>query len=357
MPSPPQLELFGPGPGAAAEPDRPLEPPAPAPVGEGLRALGARLPDDVRLGTSSWSFPGWTGLVYAREASTDVLAREGLPAYARHPLFRTVGVDRTFYGPVPVDTFRGWAQAVPDGFRFLVKAHEALTLSRFPLHERYGARRGEDNPTFLDPAYARDAVVAPFVEGLGSKAGPLLFQFPPQDIQALGGPSAFADRLHAFLAALPAGPLYGVELRNRELITRDVAEVLEDVGAIPVLAAWRHLPPLPQQAWRLRARSASALVVRWMLPPDLGYEQARELYAPFDRLVNEDPAVRGDIAGLAVEALAEGRPVYVTINNKAEGSAPVSVERLAAALVERLGEARRASVLSPPPGSGSGDRR
>ncbi len=337
MSSPPQLEMFAPAPGVVAEPERPPEPPAPAPVAVGLRELGGRLPADVRLGTSSWSFPGWTGLVYAREADPELLAREGLPAYARHPLFRTVGVDRTFYGPVPVETFRGWAAAVPDDFRFLVKAHEALTLPRFPLHERYGARRGEDNPTFLDAAYARDAVVAPLVEGLGAKAGPLVFQLPPQDVQALGGPSAFADRLHAFLAGLPTGPLYAVELRNRELYTTDVADVLEDVGAIPVLAAWRNLPSLPWQAWRLRARAASALVVRWMLPPELGYEEARELYAPFDRLVNENPAVRGDIAGLTVEALAEGRPVYVTINNKAEGSAPVSVERLAAAVVDRLG--------------------
>lgn len=350
MPSQPQLELFAPAPGVATEPERPPEAPAPAPVAGGLRELGGQLPRECRLGTSSWSFPGWTGLVYAREASTELLAREGLPAYARHPLFRTVGVDRTFYGPVPVETFRAWADAVPDDFRFLVKAHEALTLPRFPLHERYGARRGEQNPTFLDPAYARDAVVGPLVEGLGAKAGPLVFQFPPQDIQALGGPTAFADRLHAFLAALPPGPLYAVELRNRELYTRDVAKVLEDVGVMPVLAAWRHLPSLPQQAWHLQARSASALVVRWMLPPDLGYEEARELYAPFDRLVNENPAVRADIATLVVEALGEGRPVYVTINNKAEGSAPVSVERLAAAVVSRLG-------LSPPPSlRGDGQR-
>jgi len=286
MPSDPQLELFAPTPGVAAEPERPPEPPAPAPVPEDMRELGQRLPRDLRLGTSSWSFPGWTGLVYAQEATTEVLAREGLPAYARHPLLRTVGVDRTFYGPVPVETFRAWAQAVPDDFRFLVKAHEALTLRRFPMHDRYGARRGEENPSFLDPAYARDAVVAPMIEGLASKAGALLLQFPPQDVQALGGPAGFADRLHAFLAALPPGALYAVELRNRALYTSD--------------------------------------------------EEARELYWPFDRLVNENPSVRGDIADLAVEAISQGRPAYVSINNKAEGSAPVSVERLAVAVMSRL---------------------
>ena len=85
-----------------------------------------------------------------------------------------------------------------------------------------------------------------------------------------------------------------------------------------------------------------------MLPPQLEYEEARKLYAPFDRLVNEDPGVRSDIASLAVEALAEGRPVYVSINNKAEGSAPVSVERLAAAVMARL----EAAGVNPSPASG-----
>jgi uncharacterized protein YecE (DUF72 family) len=333
----PQLELFAPTPGVAGKDDAP---PEPAPVDEALRALGTRLPPDVRLGTSSWSFPGWTGLVYARETPAEVLAREGLPAYARHPLLRTVGVDRTFYGPVTTETFRAWADAVPPDFRFLVKAHEALTLPRFPRHERYGARRGEENPTFLDAAYAAQEVVAPFVEGLGGKAGPLVFQFPPLDAQPLGGPGAFADRLHAFLAALPAGPLYAVELRNRDLYTSEVASVLEDVGAVPVLSVWGQMPPLPEQWRRMRGRSAQALVARWMLPPGLGYEEAKELYAPFDRLVNEDSTTRGDLTALVLQALEDGLPVYVTINNKAEGSAPVSIERLAGAIAERLKQRR-----------------
>jgi len=62
----------------------------------------------------------------------------------------------------------------------------------------------------LQASYAADMVVAPFVEGLGEKAGPLVFQFPPQDTRAFGGPARFVERLHAFFAALPRGPLYAV---------------------------------------------------------------------------------------------------------------------------------------------------
>ena len=39
----------------------------------------------------SWSFPGWSGLVYDRASTETELARNGLGAYAAHPLFRSVG--------------------------------------------------------------------------------------------------------------------------------------------------------------------------------------------------------------------------------------------------------------------------
>ena len=38
-------------------------------------ALAARLPREVRFGTSSWSFPGWKGLVWPRRTTTAVLSR------------------------------------------------------------------------------------------------------------------------------------------------------------------------------------------------------------------------------------------------------------------------------------------
>lgn len=313
------------------------EPVGPAEQPEEVMSLGERLPPVLYLGTSSWTFPGWKGrgLVYDREATPARLSREGLAAYARHPILRTVGVDRTFYAPIPAATFAEYAAQVPPGFRFLVKAHEACTLSRWPVHPRYGGLRGQPNERFLDVAYARDLVVAPFVEGLGEKAGPLVFQLPPQDPQDLDGAGPFAERLHAFLTALPRGPLYAVELRNESLLTEALAQALEDAGVCPVLAAWKNMPPVERQAVRLRALRAPALVVRWMLPPHLDYEEARARYFPFDKLVDEDVRTREAIAHVSAAALRAGRPVFVTLNNKAEGSAPLSAVLLARSVMSR----------------------
>jgi uncharacterized protein YecE (DUF72 family) len=323
---------------------RKAQPVGPAAVSEEVRALGARLPRGFYVGTSSWAFPGWTGLVYDREAAQSALAREGLAAYAQHPVLRTVGIDRTFYSPVSSVTFAEYAAQVPEDFRFLVKAHEVCTMARYPLHERYGVHRGQSNDRFLQPGYAADLVVAPFIEGLGAKAGPLVFQFPPQDPRSFGGPERFTERLHAFFSALPRGPLYAVEVRNDELLTQRFAQVLAELGVSPVLSAWRHMPPVVEQATRTQALEARVLVARWMLPPHLGYEEAYARYAPFNRLVEEDTVTREALARLCAQASAKALPAFVIINNKAEGSAPLSALQLAHSLDCVLQPRRDASL-------------
>ena len=289
-------------------------------------ALAARLPAGTYLGGSTWSFPGWAGLVYDRAHPAARLARHGLAAYARHPLLRAVGIDRTHYRPLPAAELARYAAAVPPDFLFLVKAHEACTLAHYPDHPRYGAERGRPNPLFLDAAHAAAEVVAPYAEGLGAKGGALLFEFAPQD---LGPPRRFAARLHAFLAALPPGPLYAVELRNRELLTADYAAALAAAGACHCLNVHPRMPDVRVQA-RLAGVAAAPLTVgRWLLGSGASYEVASKRFAPFDRLAAPDPVARRALAGLARGALAAGRRVLLTVNNNAEGCAPLSIVALA----------------------------
>jgi uncharacterized protein YecE (DUF72 family) len=323
-----QLQLF---PGLAPEPAKAgVEP---APFSEEQRELGRTLPEDVYLGGSTWSFPGWRGLVYDGKHTESKLAREGLAAYARHPLFRCVGVDRTYYAPVPAQDLAEYAAQVPDDFRFVVKAHEACVVSRWPDRPRYGAQRGQVNPLFLDPVHAAEQVVAPFVEGLGAKAGAILFQFAPQD---LGVPERFAEELRRFLCALPHGPVYAVEVRNREVLTPAYADALAEARACHCHNVHPRMPDVLIQASLAgtdRPRTPITLG-RWLLGPGMTYEQAGRLYAPFNRLVAPDEAARTALAELARNALAAGRPFVCTVNNNGEGCAPLSIEALARKIVE-----------------------
>ncbi len=315
---PPQLSLFG-----ASEP----APPPVAPAAAALAPVAEALPSTLRLGTSSWTFPGWSGLVWPDTPSEAKLAREGLEVYARHPLLRTVGIDRTFYAPVEASVLAAYAAQVPPDFRFLVKAHEACTLARFPSHARYGAHRGQENERFLDPAYATDRVVGPAVEGLGAKLGPILFQLPPGKQAA-----DFPDRLHRFLDGLPRGPLYAVELRNGGPLGPRYLEALAAAGAVHCLNVHPGMLPIAEQIARVDPVRGPAVVVRWMLHDGLTYESAVAKYGPFSALVDEAPDIRQTIAQLAVAAAQTGVPMWIIVNNKAEGSAPLSIAQLARAI-------------------------
>jgi uncharacterized protein YecE (DUF72 family) len=302
----------------------------PAALSPELFELAKELPASVRLGTMSWSYPGWRGVVYAVDADVKKLAKGGLAAYAQHPLLAAVELDRTYYEPVPSDALRAYAEQVPASFRFVVKAHELCVVNRFPLHPRYGKRRGEENPLFLDPTYATENVIVPALEALGEKLGVILLQFPPQDVS---GGVPFARRLGAFVQRLPRGIVYAVELRNRELLDAGYAAALVDAGAVHCHNVWGQMASVLAQVRMLPPVTRRPLVVRWLMRRGASYQSAGERYLPFDRLVDEDVSNREEVARLVARAAEHGVPSFVMLDNKAEGCAPETAVRLARAIV------------------------
>jgi len=306
----------------------------PAGVEPAVKILGERLPPRIHLGTSSWSFPGWTGLVYAarngKPASEQAIARHGLAAYAAYPLFRTVSLDRTFYASLTQEEFTRYAAQVPAHFRFVVKAPAAITD---PVVRKPGSgEAARDNPLFLDAAAAAATFIRPAIDGLREKAGPLVFQFPPLGWRLLADVPKLAARIAAFMAVLPRGPLYAVEVRDPQLVCEAFARSLNDAGAVPCLAVHARMPPVEDQASTFgldRVNTRTPLVARWNLHAGRGYEDAKADYFPFNRLMEEDAPSRAALARLARTAAAADRDVFITVNNKAEGSAPLSVQRLA----------------------------
>lgn len=297
-------------------------------VMEEQTALVRRLPEGLRLGTSSWTFPGWAGLVYHRRyPSQRAFLRESLREYAAHPLMRTVGIDRSYYAPVPREELREYASQLPTDFRCAMKVWQRISMPVFPRHARYGPDAGKPNRDFLDPDLFASELFEPVRDSFRRHMGPWILEVAPSPTPL--DPAWFVRKLAAFLRAAPSDFPFTVELRDRRLLTRQYAQTLCEHGAFHVFNYWSRMPGLVEQT-RVEGLVGGALsIVRLLLPPGAKYAELKDAYAPFDRLVDPQPRMRQEVKQIAEAALARGAEVYVLVNNKAEGSSPLTVQALA----------------------------
>ncbi len=304
--------------------------------------LAAALPPQVHLGTSSWTFPGWKGLVWEGDYSDAQLSKHGLAAYAQHPLLRAVSLDRAFYRPLSALQYASYAAQVGEDFRFTVKAPALVTDATV---RGESGRAAQINPAFLNPELALHEFVLPALKGLGQKLGALVFQISPLPLALLADMPALLHRLATMLRGLPSpdalsqeapDAVVAVEVRDPHWLTPEFAAVLRAAGAAYCLGLHAKMPPIEGQLPLLRALWPGPLVCRWNLHRShgaFGYKDAINLYQPFDRLVDEDLLTRSLLARVIIATTKAGYPVYATLNNKAEGSAPLSVAALAREIV------------------------
>jgi uncharacterized protein YecE (DUF72 family) len=313
-----------------------------APVTPALASLSKTLPAALRLGTSSWSYPGWIGSVWAQDYSPQKLAKQGLRAYAQHPLLRTVSLDRAFYQPLAVDQYAAYAAQVPEDFRFVVKAPARVADA---MERDETGRVLQPNPGFLDPERATLLFAEPALEGLRHKLGALVFQLSPLPEQVLREIPAFIPRLSTMLRALPdmkavaPDAVIAVEVRNPEWLRPDFVAALRDAGATYCLGLHAKMPAIEEQLPILRALWPGPLVCRWNLHRKhgaYGYEDAKRKYGDFNALVDPDPQTRATLARVIRGTTDAGYPAYVTLGNKAEGSAPLSAIALGEVVANSL---------------------
>jgi len=301
---------------------------------ERLAELARAVPEGILFGTSSWTYPGWKGMVYQRDYPKTGSSAAMLEEYARFPLFRTVGIDSTFYAPPTPEQLTSYARALRPGFRCVSKVWDRLTVNTFPK-ARYRAQGGEPNPDFLNADVFLDEVIRPCDAHFAGHTGPFVFEFQTITRSEGFNPLSFADRLDRFFARLPREQAYAVEVRNQEFLTPPYFAVLREHNVAHVFNSWTRMPPVGEQIELPGAFTAPFAVARILLRPGRTYSEAVDAFAPYDRIQDRNPALRRDIARLVRQAQALRIPAYILVNNRAEGSAPITIAAVAALLEEQ----------------------
>lgn len=287
--------------------------------------LGALAALGIFIGGSSWKYEGWVGQIYSRSRyqvrgrfSRRLFEDTCLSEYAS--VFPSVCGDFSFY-QFPADAL--WAKLfrqTPSTFRWGFKVPEQITVPMWPVHPRYGALAGLENPTFLDAALLEQAFLRA-LEPYRKQTGVLIFEFG-----ALRGARAeFVKALDEFLSRLPAGWRYAVEIRNPEFLRPDYFACLRAHDVAHVYNAWTRMPEISEQMAIPESRTSDLLVARALLRRGRPYEDAVRQFAPYDRVQEVNEPVRQGLRELIDLARVDGRPAFIFVNNRLEGNSPGTI--------------------------------
>ena len=152
----------------------------------------------IHVGTSGWSYKEWKGSFYPADLPADDMLRY----YATR--LATVEINNSFYRIPKEKVLLDWADQVPPGFRFVLKASRRIT------HINRLANEDGSLEYFLRT-----------VNVLGERLGPTLFQCPPSLRKDL-------TRLRDFLALVPRTWRAAMEFRHASWFTDEVYDALRE---------------------------------------------------------------------------------------------------------------------------------
>jgi uncharacterized protein YecE (DUF72 family) len=296
---------------------------------------GALAQQGVRVGTSSWKYPGWCATLYdsARYEWRGKFARSRferncLAEYAE--VFKTVCVDAAYYSFPTQQFLEQLASQVPSDFLFGFKVTDEITVKTFPNLDRFGARAGKANPHFLNADLFGSSFLEP-CNGIRRHVGVLIFEFTRFQPHDYAHGRDFIADLDVFLAGLPRGWPYAVELRNPHWLQPDYFSCLAKHEVTHVFNSWQAMPPVSEQMSLAGSRTNPRLVTaRFLLKPGRRYEDAVKLFQPYDRMreVNEEARQAG--RSLIREGAKAGpdRKTFIYVNNRLEGNALETIAAL-----------------------------
>ncbi|HET7838397.1 MAG TPA: DUF72 domain-containing protein [Rectinemataceae bacterium] len=281
------------------------------------------------LGSCSWKYPSWAGLVYSGPSPADFLAE-----YASK--YDSVEIDQWFWslfkGKPPVlprrELAASYASSVPEHFRFTVKCPNALTLTETHVQ---GGRAGSPNPDFLDPGLFGRFLEA--IEPILPKVGLFIFQFEYFNARKMPERAALLDRLGPFLEALPRGLPYGVELRNPRWLDPAWFSFLEERRAAPVFLQGYWMDDVAALYARIfgprgpLGRAVPKTVCLRLHGEDRQGIEA-EAGEDWSRILRDRDEELPPLMAVVRDLLGRGSTVFINVNNHYEGSAPITIDKI-----------------------------
>ncbi len=278
----------------------------------------------IRIGTCSWKYESWKGIIYSESDSTNYLEE-----YSQH--YNTVEIDQWFwslFSPTKValpqiSVVLEYKRSVPKDFKFTIKVPNSITLSHF-----YNKNKREElvkNPHFLSNDLFNEFLDS--IEPIQDQIGCLMFQFEYLNKQKMASLNHFIEVFQTFHANLPEGvPAIGIEIRNPNYLIKKYFEFLNSLNICHVFLQGYYMPSIIELYKNFNAFIKDLTVIRLHGEDRKGIEKISE--SNWNKIYIDRQSELKQVASLVNELVSKKVDVFLNINNHYEGSAPLTIERI-----------------------------
>ncbi len=237
-------------------------------------------------------------------------------------VFKTVCVDAAYYTFPSLAYLAGLAAQVPADFQFGFKVTDEITLKKYPNLPRFGQRAGKPNDHYLNAELFERGFLQP-CESIRTHVGILIFEFSRFYSTDYEHGREFVADLDAFLAKLPRGWPYAIEMRNKHWLKQEYFDCLTRHNVTHVYNSWTEMPPVGEQMAMPGNETNPALIAaRFLLKPGRKYEDAVKSFEPYDKTREVNDEARQAGTRLIKEGKAKvSRKTFIFVNNRLEGNA------------------------------------
>lgn len=283
----------------------------------------------LRIGTCSWKYDSWKGLVYSDTNPANMLAE-----YSAR--YSTVEVDQWFWSlferrnpvlPRKEDAEK-YAAAVSKDFRFSVKVPNSLTLTHY-------YQKLKSDPLAPNPHFLSVELFSAFIESLKpmhDNLGPVIFQFEYLNKLKMSSAAELLERFGKFLDKLPGGFEYALETRNPNFLNKEFFEFISARRIIPVFLQGYYMPPVFDIIGKYARFLPGTVVIRLHGPDRGGIENKTKKI--WDKIVEPKDEELAKLVQMLLFLKARGVDVYVNVNNHYEGSAPLTISKIVELLAD-----------------------
>ena len=292
----------------------------------------------LRIGTCSWKYDSWKGLIY--DPDKNYRPDDYLPEYAKH--YNSVEIDQWFWSLFPTGaklpdskTVRMYSKSVPDDFVFSVKAPNSITLTHYYGRQpaKYKHIANKPNENFLNIDLLKK--VLELLQPMEKKLGPIMFQFEYLNKQKMSSQTELIDKLSEFFHRAPKGFDYALELRNPQYLNKKYFDFLREMGISAVMLEGYYMPPITDIMQKHDISTGQTIVIRLHGPDRQEIEKVSG--KQWDKIVSPKDESMNSIVETIDGQIERGRNVVVNVNNHYEGCAVLTIDKIIDGL-ERSGK-------------------